>query len=234
MPAVEPQSALGAARTIAKRLAERATRARLDALAADALDPRYASDFPALVAAAEATSAAYVSAASTESDARVPLALVNRATRLRTRLFSLVEYHLGDDVETARELAAIRSGQGYADLASDLLALATLVENHVAELKTDRRKYTPTDVVDARRFAADVQTARVSGQRATTRAAGRAWAAAFHALREAHDELLAAGRFLERGRADVHERWPSLFLTVGSPKRKPKKKATDPVSPTDV
>jgi len=232
IPAVDPQSALGAAKTIAKRLADRATRARLDALPADALDPKYASGFSVLVAAAEASSAAYVSAESTESDARVPLSLVNDATKLRTRLFSLVEYHLGDNVEVARELAAIRSGQGYADLASDLLALATLVDNNVAELKVDRRKYTPTDVADARRFAADIQTARVGGQRATTRSAGRAWAAAFHALREAHDELLAAGRFLERKRPDVNERWPSLFVSVGSPKKKPTKKAADPVSPT--
>ena len=67
-----------------------------------------------------------------------------------------------------RELCA---GRGYADLASDLLALAKLVEASVAELRDDRRNYGPTDVADARRLAAEIQTARVDGQRPSTRSA---------------------------------------------------------------
>ncbi len=231
IPTVEPQAALGAAKTLAKRLAERATRARLDALAADALNPLYAQTYPALVAAAESASAAYTSTHSVESDARVPLSLVDGASKLRARLHSLLDYHLGHQEHVARELAAIRAGQGYADLASDLVALAALVEANVAEVKDDRRNYTSTDVAEARRFAAEIQTARVGGQRPSTRNAARAWAEAFHALREAHDELLAAGRFLERARPDVNERWPSLFIAVGGSKKKPAKPPAPPETP---
>jgi hypothetical protein len=232
IPTVEPQAALGAAKTVAKRVSERATRAALDALSATALDPAYARDYPALVAAAETASAAYASTQSVESDARVPLALVDRANKLRAKLHLLVDYHLGHDEDVARELAAIRAGHGYADLASDLLALAQLVESNVSELKDDRRNYASTDVAEARQLAAEIQTARVSGQRPSTRNAARAWASAFHALREAHEELLAAGRFLERKRADVIERWPSLFVSVGTAKKKPAKKPASPASPT--
>ena len=205
-PTVEPQAALGAAKTVAKRLAERATRAQLDALGADSLNPVYAQSYPALVAAAEAASVAYMATHSVESDARVPLSLANAASKLRARMHSLIDYHLGHQEVVARELAAIRAGQGHADLASDLVALAALVEANVTEVKDDRRNYTSTDVAEARRLAAEIQTARVGGQRPGTRNAARAWAAAFHALREAHDELLAAGRFLERKRADVGRR----------------------------
>lgn len=234
IPAVDPQSAIGAAKTLAKRLAERATRARLDALAEDALHPKHAAEFDSLVAAAEAASGAYTSAESTESDARVPLSLVGEATKLRGRLHSLLDYHLDAHEGVARELAAIRAGQGHADLASDLDALARLVEQNDAELKADRRKYKSSDVAEARRMAAEIQTARVGGQRATTRKAGRAWAAAFHALRESHDELLSAGRFLERARPDVNARWPSLYVALGSSKKKAVVRTESPSGPTDA
>ena len=61
--------------------------------------------------------------------------------------------------------------------------------------------------------------------------AARAWAAAFHALREAHDELLVAGRFLERKRPDVLQRWPSLFVSVGAAKKRASKASAAPATP---
>lgn len=44
--------------------------------------------------------------------------------------------------------------------------------------------------------------------------AARAWAIAFHALRESHDEVTTVGRFIDRKRSDVDERWPPLFVNV--------------------
>jgi hypothetical protein len=53
-----------------------------------------------------------------------------------------------------------------------------------------------------------VREARLKGQRPATKKAARAWAIAFHALRQAHDEVTTIGRFIDRfiGRASSRAR----------------------------
>ncbi len=85
------------------------------------------------------------------TNARLPTDLVNEASSLRNRLYSLIQYYLGEDATIAAKLASIKSHTGYIDMANDLARLANIVEDHRDLLKQDNIKYTPTCVEDARR-----------------------------------------------------------------------------------
>src|SRR5690242_648935 len=68
----------------------------------------------------------------------------------------LAEYWLSDDVKVAAELAAIRIGTGYQDLANDLVALAALCERHQPVLSQDRKLYQAGDAALAKQLAGQI------------------------------------------------------------------------------
>ena len=214
MPSVDHSTALASAKTVATRLAEPKTRRRFDAQPDDAVDRTLINAYFALRETANETSANYLSADNAESDASVPLSSVQVLTRIRTRVYNLVDYHLGDDPEVARELTVIRAGQGYKDLVDDVIALLKLREKHIVVLKGDKKNFRTDDATEGPEHCDIVRTARLKGQRPATRKAGRAWATAFYALREAHEEVITIGRFLDRKRPDVDTLWPSLYVNV--------------------
>lgn len=222
IPAVDPSTALAAAKTVGDALAEPKTKRRFDALPDDEIDRRLVSAHATRYEAAKLAAAAYQSAENAEGDALVPMSSVHVLTGIRTRTYALIEYHLGEDPEIARELTAIRAGTGYKDLANDVVALLGLCEKHLAVLKHDKKNYRAEDAVEGPAHVEIVREARLKGQRPATKKAGRAWSVAFYALRESHDEVIEIGRFLDRKRADKEARWPSLFVNV---KRSGKRKA---------
>ena len=221
MPAVDPDHALAGSKTVADHLADLKTLRRLQALPADEFDHAALMAYAGLHATAMEKSSAYASAENAEGDALVPLSTAQALPLIRTRLYNLVWYHLGDDPEVARELAIIRAGHGYKDTADDIAALLVLREKHLDVLKHDKKNFVQDDAVEGPKHCAVVHQARFKGQRPATRKAGSAWAVAFYALREAHDEIIAAGRYLDRKRPDVDARWPSLYA---KPKKSPKRK----------
>jgi hypothetical protein len=214
IPAVDPSAALAAAATVAKHLAEPKTRARFDALPDEEVNHALVAAHPALHEVVKRTAAAYQSAENAEGDALVPESTVKVLTAIRARTTSLIEYYLGDDPEVARELIAIRAGTGYKDLANDVVALLGLCSKHLSVIKHDKKNYRAEDATEGPVHVEIVREARLKGQRPATKKAARAWANAFYALRESHDEVTEVGRFIDRRRADKDERWPSLYVNV--------------------
>ena len=222
MPSVDHHTALASSKTVALQLAEPKTRRDFDALPDTVVNRPLIAAYPALHTAAKEASAEYLSAESLESDASVPLASVQLLTDIRRRVYTLIDYHLGEDLDIARALAVIRAGQGYKDLIDDVTSLLKMRETHIAALKHDRKNFRMEDATEGAQHCDIIQRARLKGQRPATKKAGRIWATAFYALREAHEEVTAVGRFLDRQRPDVDARWPSLYVNVRKPaKAKP-------------
>lgn len=85
-----------------------------------------------------------------DSERRLPPELVEIATAVRPRMTKVIDYILGDQPVVARQLDAIRAGQGYADLANDLDDLADLYETHAPALARDTIRYSAFDATLAR------------------------------------------------------------------------------------
>ena len=213
-PTVDPGTALAAAKTVGDSLAEKKTRSRFDALPEEEINRGLVDAHASLREAANAAAAAYQSTDNAEGDALVPASSVEVLADIRTRAYNLIDYHLGENPEVARELTVIRAGSGYKDLANDVVALLGLTAKHLSVVKHDKKNSRAEDAVNGPVHVEIVREARLKGQRPATKKAARAWALAFHALRESHDEVTTVGRFIDRRRSDVDERWPSLFVNV--------------------
>jgi len=230
IPAVDPESALAAARHVASALTDAPTRARFTRLPSEELDPKHVQAYASLLDAADQAATAYGTAGATETDALVPYALVQRASELKTRMFDCAEHNLKGIADARTRIDVIRPGSGHRDTLKDLRGLAALYDDYGDTLKKDGNYYREADKLDAVSIAVEIQRALAGGQRAGTKAAGRSWARAFDKLRTAHDEIIATGRWLDRNADDVISRWPSLFTAFAVP-AKPKKKAKPPATP---
>lgn len=158
----------------------------------------------------------FVLADATRTEARVSIPLLEEATALRARMLRLVEYWLSDDGVLGAEIAAIRAGQGYQDLASDLVALGALFERHGATLAQDRKLYQAADATNANRVAGEILrqlgAAATQEQSEWSNMLPRAWTLLF----ETYEEVRRGGRFLfAKDRAD--ERFPSLIAVGRAP-----------------
>ena len=113
--------------TIAERLKDADLVKRLRTLPATELDPGVVAD---LLPAAQAVLHTQTRLAMTEAQQpgpRLPTDLIDQATALRERMLRVVEYHLTDTAEHEKEIASIKAGQGYADLAEDLARICAMV-----------------------------------------------------------------------------------------------------------
>lgn len=88
-----------------------------------------------------------------QSEAQLPQSLVQEATALKARMIATAEYCL-DLPEAVRELASIRSGNGYDDLKHDLRRLAVIYRDYKADLSGKR--YDPNDESKALALADDI------------------------------------------------------------------------------
>lgn len=131
------------------------------------------------------------------SDAQVPAALVNSAVAQRATLLKVLDYHLATLPEAVTELASIREGSGYSDLATDLQRLADLADTHAALLADDR--FLGDGVTQARALAKDIfghLSVGESDEKGRLRDEQGRVIAILHA---AYTELAAAARFALRG-----------------------------------
>ena len=228
------QRAASAVLGVLDHVERRSLRPRLEKLAGiGEFDLKALTDLPDLARAAYYLRNRHGQLTATASDAALPAGLADAAQQVRARMLKAAEYGLDDD-EAARQIAFIRRGSGYRDLADDLMSLAALYLRHKDDLSDSGRHYRAEDAKEATEQAAEIL--RRLGEHALK--AGGAEAADLSGLLarcgtrllQAYDKVAAAGRYLCRDERDVNERFPNLyFMGRGQPT---KKKQTDADAPT--
>lgn len=206
MPKLDPQDVATLVIGIARRIAEPSIRKRFEnverELAREVVDRLE----PAAWALWHATQRRSVAVAAT-SDALVPMGVVTESTALKSAMLRVVQYHLDEVPGAAEEIAAIVSGQGHADLASDLDRLAQLYEDHAELLAEDTRRYRAADALRARELAQAIVSA-MGAQSSDT--AADALRRAFVVLDETYAPIRAFGLAIFRLEGG-EEMFPSLF-----------------------
>jgi hypothetical protein len=144
--------------------------------------------------------------------AKLPADLVEHAVTLEARMQTCCEYHLGDHPEAGVEVARLRPGMSYTDVAGDLLGYAALYYAYQAILSADTKHYLATDPEDAVSTAEQMYT--LLGESATIQAevsavdAQRVWTL----LLRIYEDVADTGRWLLRSEPRRAERlFPSLF-----------------------
>lgn len=176
-------------------------------------DDRCVDELPVVARAAWYVRHKVLLGQATRSEAQLPLSLVEQATTLRARMLKCVEYHLGDHPEEAATIAALRAGQGYQDLANDLLGFADMYERRRDEIAHDKRAYRSTDAAGARRLAGQIlsllgaQGSPEQGRWVDLQS--RAWTL----LLQVYDEVRRGGRFLF-ARENPDTMFPSLVAVA--------------------
>ncbi len=177
-----------------------------------------AACFATLYALAEARAAGAL-----ESNARIAPEIAAEAAEVEARMQALCEYHLQDDPEIGPELNRLRPGSGHRDLANDLLGYARIYDLRADVVKSDQKRYRPTDAERARELAGIYIQALSAAMTPRARAAYDSYARAWTLLRSRYDEVRAAGLWLFRADPACEERFPSLFAAarpnVGRPKK---------------
>ena len=145
----------------------------------------------------------------------------------------LLEYYFDDHSEIQHQLASIREGSGYLDMAQDLIKIATLAEAHDEVLNVDTRHYRSSDRADAHRIASriheelDAQSPeklkRLQDQ------LNRAWTL----LVLSWNETCLAGQLLFRKDQDARERFVSAYTLGRNPITRSARKTEDTDTPND-
>ncbi len=150
------------------------------------------------------------------SDATISTETLRSAQLTRRRMLKVLEHWFDDDAEITAEVAVIRAGAGYQDLANDLDALADIVQRPkiAAVIQKDDKHYAASDVEAARTLArtifAGLGLDRETDARRWSILCQRAWTL----LLGAYEEHRTAGAFLFRKLEDVAETYPSLVSAV--------------------
>lgn len=160
------------------------------------------------------------------SGAKLPEDTLAEATEVKQRMMRVLTYHLGDDDEVAAELADIRAGAGYVDLANDLMRLAALYEQHAEALAADTRHYHAEDSIAAKRLAHTMVQVLGDGRYDDAAYWTEYHARAWTLLVNTYDEVSSTGRWLYRLAGGEH-RFPSLY-TVGRRRRRSPGEDTEP------
>lgn len=217
---VQPRSDVRAAASFvlsdtAQRIADPQLRARFLSL------PRAEFDHDSLdrvVPAARAVlwaQAQQAGEAAEQSGVRLDPALFAEATELRKAMLEVCEYHFRTDLRLGQQLADIRSGHGYLDLAEDLHRLAALYVAEAKTLRLDQRFYQAADAQAAQdlsqRIFSELHTHTPKDARERV---WRAWAL----LLQTYEEVAHAGRFLLRDGGDAA--FPSLHVASRSTGRR--------------
>jgi hypothetical protein len=159
------------------------------------------------------------SATAVDSRQRVCKETLGRARARRRRMLRLLKHHLGHDGVMARQLADIRRGTGYLDLAADLARLVGLYEKHEPLLSRDPTHYDPSDLSGARE---DVR-AVIAELAATHPDRVAHWRdqldRAFTALLEAYNQVRHAAFYVQSSDREFRVRFGSLHTASRRPRR---------------
>ncbi len=172
----------------------------------------------------------------TESSAKLPAALVERAIEIEERMQALCEYHFRDDPEIASELDRLRPGSGHRDLASDLNGYARIYELRRDIVSLDKKHYREADAGDARAVAGVILNLLSAGSTSKARVAQDTLARAWTLLWQSYDEVRTVGLHLLRHNQEKHRLFPSLFMgakNLPGARRRQKAAATEQANAID-
>ena len=143
-----------------------------------------------------------------DSEALVPIEVVNEAVEIKDRMMKTVEYHLSDLPGVGEEVASIRAGSGRTDLALDLHRLAPIYEDWKTQIEHDKKHYRAQDATDARRVGDQmfeaIASAKMTGLPEDTPAR------VFTLLRRSYDEVRDTALWLLRDNPRAQAGFPAL------------------------
>ncbi|MDI1444936.1 hypothetical protein [Polyangium sp. 6x1] len=207
---------------IARELSAPETRARFELLPKELFDIAALDDLEAAALAAWYAATSLLSANAQGTEAKLPVELVDDATTLKARMLKVGDYHFDPASPTGREIADIRVGTGYRDLAQDLARLARLYRTEKKQLENDKVHYSAEDAARAdelsHRIVAELSASRSTEQALWVERVQRAFALLLGLYGEvtttatwlrrkeggaaAYPSLVTAGRAARRGRAE--------------------------------
>lgn len=152
------------------------------------------------------------------SGAKLSDELLSRASILRQRMRRVLEYNADHLADVMLKLADIRGGNGYIDMADDLMRLARLYDAYRLILELDVRHYQADDAASAKRLSQAINQVLGDGRHSDAEYwndyMGRAWTF----LVTTYEEVAAAGRWLFRDE-NGEARFPSLYSVGRQPRR---------------
>ncbi len=156
-------------------------------------------------------------------------AVFERATQVKARMIKCILYNMEGTQSVEDEVADIKLGTGYMDLAQDLTRLAVLYAKHVKTLSKDPKNYRDTDLAQAR---ADANEVRAQYRASKTKAADwdRLRPKAYVEIQRLYNEVRDAIRYAYRHQPDVTDQFEALRTAVGivSKKKEPKAEEKKP------
>jgi len=157
------------------------------------------------------------------TEAKLPVALVEKATTMRTRMIKLLAYLYEPESKVGKEVADIRLDVGYRDLARDLGRLSVVYLAEHDDIKDDKKHFRATDAEGAAKLSQDILdelgAARSAEQKHWIEMVARTWTL----LKTAYDDVAATGEWLLRNEGGG-EMFVSL-VTAGRAARSKSKKA---------
>jgi hypothetical protein len=223
-PNVDLQSAAMAALVLVDRANQPERRARFALLPAALFGKSVIDDLENVANATLHVEIESVREDAASTGVKVDVALVQQATEVRERMLKTADYNLGHLDAVAREIADIRLGSGYLDLANDCSRSAALHAAHKSELAADKRYYDADDAELAASLAKKIRAeyraaASRSGQYSELRPR------AFTELTRLYNEVRAAAQFLFRAEPAALDEFPPLRVAAAAqaPARRAKK-----------
>jgi hypothetical protein len=204
------QDAAITALSVARFLATSEARSRFGHLSPRLFDPAHLADLEPLALTVQHIDVELRSVRATATEAKLPVALVDEAIGVKERMIELAAYVFKRDLKLSREVADIRTGTGYKDLASDLARLARIYVDHKNTVERDTVNYRAGDDKLARSLAQKILTELGEAQSKEEKKWVDLAARAFTLLRDEYDEVQAAGQFLYR-HEEPEQKFPSLY-----------------------
>ena len=210
---LDVQKVASAIIAIGRKIRQPEIRSRFAGLPRDEFDIRNVDGLEAAGMAAFHATIELLRASVHGSEAKVPLSMVEHANQIKQRMLDLLDYHVGDDPVDGPEINSIRQGQGYTDLASDLLRLAELYNKHDELVRRDIKNYVTTDREQAGRLGHEILAVLGKNRDSTQRLWSLYVRRCLTLIRNMYGEVSAAGRWLYR-RQDANSMFPSLYTIL--------------------
>lgn len=191
--------------------------ARWAGLQPDQFDPTLIGALRTFGVAGRVVVAALASSDDQDTRAKLPVALVQKASAHKARVQRYLEYHLDDQPIAKRELDGIRVGTGYLDLESDLRRLAVLITAHAALIASDR-SHVASDAAECVKLADAIAAELASTTTSPTAWVDRLWSA----IRRVYaDDVRPTAEWLFRRTPSELAFYPSIFVGFGRPRGTP-------------
>jgi hypothetical protein len=215
---------------IARELDEKQVRSRFALLPPELFDIAALDDLESAALATWYASTRLLAANAQSSEAKLPVDLVNEATATKARMLKVCDYHFDLSTPLGLEIADIRVGTGYRDLAQDLSRLAKIYRDQKKQLENDKVHYRPKDAATAdelaHRILEELSASRSGEQKLWAERVHRAWTL----LLGLYNEVTCTGAWLLR-RDGGKDRFPSLVTAGRTARRQRPEESEDEQAP---